>query len=86
MEENKKPDQEKHLFAFLLDHATPSFFFDYVDKGMAPHVSKYILGEKTKDNTYSNATISRHVVTGFPTSSANSHTSILTGSFFSIST
>ncbi|MHA1682465.1 MAG: alkaline phosphatase family protein [Promethearchaeota archaeon] len=71
----------RHLFSFLLDHATPNVFFDTVDKGMAPHVSKYILGKRNGNGTYSNATISRHVVTGFPTSSANSHTSILTGAF-----
>lgn len=71
----------KHLIQILVDHASPEAFFGWIDKGIAPHISKYILGEKNKDGTYANATISRNIVTGYPSTSANSHTSILTGSY-----
>ena len=72
---------KKHLIQILIDHASPDAFFGWVDKGIAPHVSKYILGEKTEQNTYSNAAISRYIVTGYPSTSANTHVSIITGSY-----
>src|SRR6056297_724711 len=78
MDNNEK---KKHLISFLLDHTSAEFFFRFVDEGHAPHVSKYILGDKNPDGTYSNATICRNVVTTYPSSSANSHPMILTGSF-----
>jgi len=80
MSENAEKPQ-KHLIQILVDHASPEAFFGWVDKGIAPHISKYVLGSKNKDGTYANATISRNIVTGYPSTSANSHTSILTGSF-----
>ena len=77
------PKKEKSIISFLVDHASPEVFFKLIDDGNAPSVSKYILGVKQADGTYSNATISRNVVTGYPSTSANSHTSILTGSYAS---
>ena len=75
---NIKP---RYLIQILVDHASPDAFFGWIDKGIAPHISKYILGEKTEKNTYSNATISRNIVTGYPSTSANTHVSIITGSY-----
>ncbi|MHA1342197.1 MAG: alkaline phosphatase family protein [Promethearchaeota archaeon] len=75
-----KSIDKKYLITFLLDHVSPDVFFKLIDEGNAPHLSKYILGEKLKDkDAYSNATICKNVVTGFPSTSANMHTSILTG-------
>ncbi|MBD3354253.1 MAG: hypothetical protein GF364_22415 [Candidatus Lokiarchaeota archaeon] len=79
---SKNPNTKKHLITFLLDHVSPEAFFQLIDEGIAPHVSKYILGDKIPETkAYSNATISRNIITGFPSTSANTHTSILTGSF-----
>ncbi len=75
---SKKP---KYLIQILVDQASPKWFFYWIDLGIAPNISKYILGEKTKDNTYSKATISRNIVTGYPSTSANTHVSIITGSY-----
>ena len=80
MSENTEKPQ-KHLIQILVDHASPEAFFGWIDKGVTPHISKYILGAKKEDGTYANATISRNIVTGYPSTSANSHTSILTGSY-----
>ena len=80
MVQNDNPDS-KYLIQILVDHVSPDAFFGLIDKGVAPHISKYILGEKNSNNTYSNAAISRNIVTGYPSTSANSHTSIITGSY-----
>ncbi|MHA1294084.1 MAG: alkaline phosphatase family protein [Promethearchaeota archaeon] len=76
-------DQKKsrYLIQFLLDHASPEIFFNLVDEGATPNLVKYVLGEKTSENTYKNSVISRNIVTGYPSTSANSHVSILTGSY-----
>jgi hypothetical protein len=70
---------DKYLIQFLVDHTSPEVFFDIVDRGLTPHLTKYVLGEKSESGTYKNASISRHIVTGYPSTSANSHTSLLTG-------
>lgn len=72
---------QKFIISFLVDHASPEAFFRMIDEGNAPYVTKYILGEKTPQNTYSKASISRHIITGFPSTSANTHVSILTGDY-----
>ncbi len=46
---------QKFLITFLVDHASPEVFFRMIDEGNAPYVSKYILGDKTPQNTYSKA-------------------------------
>ncbi len=71
----------KSIIQILVDHASPEAFFGWIDKGAAPHIKKYILGEKSDNNTYKNASISRNIITGYPSTSANSHTSIITGSY-----
>jgi type I phosphodiesterase/nucleotide pyrophosphatase len=81
MSAEKSDKYDKYLISFLVDHASPRSFFDLIDDGEAPSVSKYILGEKTKDNLYSKASISRNFVTGYPSTSANTHVSIMTGSY-----
>ena len=71
----------RYIIQILVDQASPEAFFGWMDKGIAPHISKYILGEKTAQGTYSKATICRNLITGYPSTSANSHTSIITGSY-----
>ena len=73
--------KSKHLIAFLLDQASPETFFKMIDNNEMPHVSKYILGKKQSNGTYSKSTISKNIVTGYPSTSANSHTSLLTGCY-----
>ncbi|MGV9198934.1 MAG: alkaline phosphatase family protein [Promethearchaeia archaeon] len=70
---------DKYLIQFLVDHTSPDVFFDIVDRGLTPHLTKYVLGNKSESGTYKKASISRHLVTGYPSTSANSHTSLLTG-------
>jgi len=78
--QTSKDVNKKYLFMLLLDHCHPDFFFNIIDQGLAPNISKYILGKKLEQlDAYSNATICKNVVTGFPSTSANMHTSILTG-------
>ncbi|MFO8017404.1 MAG: alkaline phosphatase family protein [Promethearchaeia archaeon] len=69
----------KYLIQFLVDHANPDVFFNIVDRGLTPHLTKYILGEKSDKGTYEKASISRNLVTGYPSTSANAHTSLMTG-------
>ncbi|MHA1372249.1 MAG: alkaline phosphatase family protein, partial [Promethearchaeota archaeon] len=71
----------RSAICFLIDQVSPNVFFRLIDDGIAPNVVKYILGDKLDGERYSNATISRNIVTGFPSTSANSHTTLLTGSF-----
>jgi predicted AlkP superfamily pyrophosphatase or phosphodiesterase len=66
---------------FLLDHISPDEFFAIVDSGEAPHVTKYILGNRQADGTYSNAAISRQFAAAFPSTSANSHPCLMTGCY-----
>jgi predicted AlkP superfamily pyrophosphatase or phosphodiesterase len=80
MENNSQPGK-RHLISFLVDHTSPEFFFKFIDEGHAPHVSKYILGEKNSDGTYSKSCISRNIVTTFPSSSADCHPMVLTGTY-----
>lgn len=72
---------KKHVIQILVDQTSPEAFFGWIDKGVAPNIQQYILGNKQKDGTYAKATISRNIVTGYPSTSANSHTSIITGSY-----
>ena len=64
----------------LFDHASPESFFGNINPQRTPYISKYILGVE-KDNTYSKATICRNMVTGFPSTSANSHLTLITGGY-----
>jgi hypothetical protein len=73
--------EPRYLIQILLDQSSPEAFFGLIDQDIAPHISKYILGKKKEDGTYENACISRNIVTGYPSTSANSHTSIITGSY-----
>jgi predicted AlkP superfamily pyrophosphatase or phosphodiesterase len=77
----ESPKKERTVITFLVDHASPDAFFNLIDQNNAPYVTKYILGEKMANGAYSKAAICKNVVTGFPSTSANTHVSIMTGDY-----
>lgn len=78
---SKTPKIQKNLMMFLFDDCYHDLFYQLADQGRCPHILKYILGNKQTDGTYANATICKNMITGFPSSSTNSHISLLSGTY-----
>ncbi len=77
----KHGPHEKYVFNLLLDNCFGENLFRYADEGKIPFIKKYLLGKKLDDGCYERAVISRNSVCPFPSSSANGHTTLITGSY-----
>jgi predicted AlkP superfamily pyrophosphatase or phosphodiesterase len=76
----QKTPSHKNIFMILMDNSNPEVFYKFVDEGLCPTISKYLLGEKI-NGKYSKASYSSNIITGLPSTSANSHVSIATGCY-----